>query len=586
MADTPLALVRQALAQDGLDGWIVPRTDQYQGEYVSARDERLAWVTGFTGSAGTAVVLADQAWLFVDGRYTIQAAQEVAGSGITVRPLADKPMSEVLSAELPAGTRLGYDPWLHTADQVKKLNAACAKAGAALIEMPANPVDRLWLDRPAAPQGPVFAHPVAFAGMEWRDKLSQVAAKMQADALLVADPSVLAWLLNIRGGDVPYTPLALGRALVYAEGPVAQVFMDPAKISGELAAAFSPIVTFLPEPELENRLRALSGRTVQVDLAQAPARLVNVLRQAGADVVKGDDPALDLRAAKNPVELDGMRAAHRRDGAAMVQFLAWLDQHPQSDELQVAEVLEGLRASQDHFQGLSFPTIAGFGANGAIVHYRSSAASNRAFQPGGLLLLDSGAQYRDGTTDITRTMAIGSPSEEQRRRFTQVLQGHIALARAVFPKGTSGSQLDVLARQSLWADGVDYEHGTGHGVGSFLSVHEGPQRVGKSGNSVALVPGHVLSNEPGYYKQGHFGIRLENLIAVVEAPPVPGGELTLYGFEVLTLVPFDLTLVDARLLNVTERMWLNAYHERVRQIIEPRVDEPASLWLRQATRPI
>ena len=586
MVLTPLALLRQALAQDGLDGWIVPRTDQYQGEYVPECDERLAWVTGFTGSAGTAVVLADQAWLFVDGRYTIQAAQEVAGSGIEVRPLADKPMSDVLAAELPAGTRLGYDPWLHTADQVKKLNAACTKAGAALIETPANPVDRLWLDRPAPPQVPAYAHGVAFAGMEWREKLSLVAAKIQADVLLVADPSVLAWLLNIRGGDVPYTPLALGRALVYADGPVAQVFMDPAKISGELAAQFSPIVSFLPEPELEARLHALSGRKVQVDTAQAPARLVNVLQQAGAELIKGVDPALDLRAAKNPVELNGMRAAHRRDGAAMVQFLAWLDQHPASDELQVAEVLEGFRASRDHFQGLSFPTIAGFAANGAIVHYRSSPASNRTFQPGGLLLLDSGAQYLDGTTDITRTMVIGSPSDEQRRRFTQVLQGHIALARAIFPKGTTGSQLDVLARQSLWADGVDYEHGTGHGVGSFLSVHEGPQRVGKSGNIVALVPGHVLSNEPGYYKQGHFGIRLENLIAVVEAPPVPGGELILYGFEVLTLVPFDLALVESRLLSVTERMWLNTYHDRVCQSIEPLVDAATARWLRNATRPI
>ena len=584
--ETRLAALRSILASRHVDGFIVPRTDEFQGEYVAANAERLAWLTGFTGSAGQAVVLPGQVWLFVDGRYTIQAVNEVAGLPIQVRHLAQKPMMDVLAAEVPAGTRLGYDPWLHTPDQVAQLTAACTLAQAHLVAVAGNPVDEAWRDRPAPPQAPLRLHPVEFAGKPWRQKLTEVAAELAEDALLVSDPTVLAWLLNLRGGDVPYTPLALGRAILRKSGPRVQVFMDTAKIPAGVMDSFGGVVTFHDPDRLVPALADLAGLRVRVDGAQVPFAVLQALDHAGAKPVKGSDPGVALRAVKNPVELAGMRAAHRRDGAAMVRFLAWLAQQTDTDELRLTDKLEQLRAENQYFQDLSFPTIAGFGPNGAIVHYRSSPATNRVLTQGGLLLLDSGAQYQDGTTDITRTIAIGPSGEEERRRYTQVLRGHMALAQAVFPVGSTGSQLDVLARLPLWVDGVDYDHGTGHGVGSFLSVHEGPQRIAKAGNSVALKPGHVLSNEPGYYKAGHFGIRLENLVTVVTAPAPAGAELALLGFETLTLVPFDTSLIEASLLSPIERIWLNAYHARVQAEITPLLDPATAQWLRQATRAI
>ena len=586
IAVSPLSALRAELAARQLDGLVVPHADEYQGEYVSADAERLAWLTGFTGSAGTAVVLADRAWLFVDGRYTIQAANEVAGQPIRVMHLADKPMNEVLAEELPDGTRLGFDPWLHSPDQVAQLTKVCQRAGAVLVPVESNPVDAVWHNRPAPPQAPVELHPLTFAGRDWTDKVAAVIGGLDADALLVCDPAALAWLLNIRGGDVPFTPLALGRAILRVDGPKIDVFMDPAKLSAEIVSGFGPAVGFKAPAEMATALQGLSGLRVLVDGTQAPYALLDLLERAGAVVVKGTDPCIALRAEKNEIELAGTRAAHRRDGAALVRFLAWLAQQTDVDELQVADQTRALRAQGQYFRDLSFPTIAGFGPNGAIVHYRSSPATNRPLTAGSFLLLDSGAQYLDGTTDITRTIAIGAVGAEERRRYTQVLKGHMAVARARFPKGTSGSQLDVLARMALWADGVDYDHGTGHGVGSYLSVHEGPQRIAKVGNGVALKPGHILSNEPGYYKAGHYGIRLENLLAVVEVPPPAGAERPLLGFEVLSLVPFDLSAIDAALLTADEVSWLNAYHARILAEIAPLVDPDAACWLAAATRPI
>lgn len=585
-AASPLTALRAELTRRQLDGFVVPKADEFQGEYIAPDAERLAWVTNFTGSAGTAVILADRAWLFVDGRYTIQAAQEVAGQNIDVRVLSDQPLYEILGQELSAGLRLGYDPWLHSADQVEHLHQACARAKAQLVAVETNPVDAVWLDRPAPPQAPLVVHPVEFAGRCWTDKVQDVLGRMNEDALILPDPSTLAWLLNIRGQDVPFTPLALGRAILYRQGARVEIFMDPAKVPPPIAADFGPNVQFKSPADLPQSLQNLSGQKVRIDGAQAPAALLALLEQAQAVIIKDSDPCIALRAEKNAVELAGARAAHRRDAAALVRFLAWLETAQNVDELQVAEITFTLRAQGRYFRDLSFPTIAGFGPNGAIVHYRSTAATNRPLTQGSFLLLDSGAQYLDGTTDITRTIAIGPVGAEERKRYTQVLKGHIAVARAVFPTGTSGSQLDVLARLALWADGVDYDHGTGHGVGSYLSVHEGPQRISKIGNRIALKPGHILSNEPGYYKAGHYGIRLENLLAVVEMPHPPGAERSLLGFEVLTLVPFDRNAIVPKLLTPTEIDWLNGYHARIQKEIGPLVDGDAAQWLTRATTAI
>ena len=408
MTLSPLAALRAELASRSLDGFVVPRADEYQGEYVAANAERLAFVTGFTGSAGTAVILADRAWLLVDGRYPIQAEQEVAGQPIQVRLVSDKPVTEVMAELLTAGLRLGYDPWLHSSDQVTRLRQACDKAGAVLVTVDSNPVDAVWVGRPGPPLAPVVLHPIEFCGRSWRDKLADVVSKLDEDALILTDPAALMWLLNIRGGDVPFTPLALGRAILHRDGPSVQVLMEAGKVPVDVRHSFGEIVTFHAPQDLVEIVQALSGKKVRIDGGQAPAALLTLLEQAGGVVVKGADPCTALRAEKNAVELAGTRAAHRRDGVALVRFLAGLEQRSDLDELKVAELTLSLRAQGEHFRDLSFPTIAGFGPNGAIVHYRSTPATNLPLSPGGLLLLDSGAQYLDGTTDVTRTIAIGA----------------------------------------------------------------------------------------------------------------------------------------------------------------------------------
>ncbi len=588
-----LDALRTELARRGLSGFMVPRADEHQGEYVPPSAQRLAWLTGFTGSAGAAVVLRDCAAIFVDGRYTLQVQAEVDCARFQVRHLIEQPPARWLGETLAAGDRLGIDPWLHTADQVETLKNACERCGAELVVCADNPLDAVWLDRPPPPLAPVEVWPDAVAGRGAADKLAEIAGALAADRLdaaVLTSPESVAWLLNLRGGDVAYTPLPLSFAIVHRDGSV-DLFIDGRKVPAGVPALLGAGVRLAQPAALDIALDRLGrdGKRVRVDAAMAPFRVVERLRRSGARVDRGSDPCALPRACKNAIELEGSRAAHRRDGAAMVRFLAWLAAEVKGggvDELTAAARLEAFRRDGEHFRGLSFPTISGAGANGAIVHYHSTAATNRPLAPGELYLVDSGAQYLDGTTDVTRTVAIGAPGDEERRRFTLVLKGHIALAAAVFPAGTTGSQLDVLARRALWAEGLDYDHGTGHGVGAFLSVHEGPQRISKVGNSVALRPGMIVSDEPGYYKAGAYGIRIENLIAVTDVPAPPGAERPLRGFEILTLVPIDRTLIDPGLLDAGELAWLNAYHARIAAEIAPSVEPAARHWLEAATRPL
>ncbi len=583
-----LEALRAELLHRKLDGFVVPRADEHQGEYVAPRARRLEWLTGFSGSAGMAVVLKERAAIFVDGRYTLQVRAEVDTVRFEPMHLIDEPPGRWLGEVLRKGQRIGFDPWLHTPDQVDTLRHGCDRAGADLVPCETNPVDTLWTDRPGPPLAPVVPHAVEHAGRAAADKRADVAtilAEERIDAAVLSDPASVAWLLNIRGDDVEFTPLPLCFAILHADARV-ELFLDPAKPSAGLAAHLGPEVAIRPPAELPAALDALTDRLVRIDRATAPFAVAERLRAAGARVDRAADPCALPKACKNEVELAGARAAHRRDGAALVRFLAWLDGREGVDELAAADRLEDFRRRGELFRGLSFPTIAGAGPNGAIVHYRSTPATNRRLEKGALFLLDSGAQYLDGTTDVTRTVAIGPAGDEERRRYTLVLKGHIAVSTALFPAGTAGHQLDVLARAALWSEGLDYDHGTGHGVGSFLSVHEGPQRISKSGVlPVALKPGMILSNEPGYYKTGAYGIRIENLVAVAEAD-VPGAERGMLRFETLTLVPYDRALIDAALLTAGERAFVDAYHARVAAEIGPLVDTATRAWLDRATAPL
>ncbi|MBX6323321.1 MAG: aminopeptidase P family protein, partial [Rhodospirillaceae bacterium] len=526
-----LAALRAELGRRGLAGFIVPRADEHQGEYVPSRAERLAWLTGFTGSAGLAVVLADRAAIFVDGRYTLQVRDQVDTDLFETRHLMDEPPDEWMAAHLPAGGRLGYDPWLHTADALRRLAKGAARARAELVPCADNPVDAVWADQPPPPIAPVVAQELRFTGRDSADKRGEVAGRLKEKGLaaaVISAPDSIAWLLNIRGADVPRTPLPLAFATIDAEGAV-DLFIDRRKLVPGLETWLGNGVAVRAPEELGEALDAL-GRArarVLVDSATAAVWLPDRLRAAGAEVVEDEDPCALPKARKNAAELEGARAAHRRDGAAVARFLAWLDGAAADGgltEIEAAERLHAFRRENDLFRDLSFDTISGAGPNGAIVHYRVTPQTNRRLRPGELYLIDSGAQYLDGTTDITRTVAIGAPTAEMRDRFTRVLKGHIALATVRFPAGTTGSQLDTLARAALWQAGLDYDHGTGHGVGSYLGVHEGPQRISKIPNRVALQPGMIVSNEPGYYKAGAYGIRIENLVTVVPCEAPAGAE--------------------------------------------------------------
>lgn len=584
-----LSAFREEIMQRGLAGFIVPRGDSQQNEYVAPSEERLAWLSGFTGSAGLAIVTIREAALFVDGRYTLQAAQQVDTAAWSVAPLADPPPEQWLTQHIQAGERFGFDPWLHTTAAAERLAAACEKAGAELVAVEDNPVDAVWRERPAPPLGLVKVHPPEFAGESEVDKLARIRAEMARlglDALMLSDSHAVAWTFNIRGADVAHTPLPLSYALLPKDGRPA-IFIDSRKLSNEARAHLANHADISGPEALLPTLTdtATGGAVIGLDNATAADMLSRTITAAGGIARRITDPVTQLKAIKNATEISGARTAHRRDGAALARFLAWIDREAPSGaltEIDAVEALESFRRDTGALKDVSFPTISGTGPNGAIVHYRVTRRSNRRIKPGDLLLIDSGAQYEDGTTDVTRTIAIGAPTPEMRDRFTRVLRGHIAVARAIFPDGTHGVQIDTLARQFLWQAGLDFEHGTGHGVGSYLSVHEGPARISKLGH-VPLRRGMILSNEPGYYKTGAYGIRIENLELIVEAT-IDGAEKPMDTFETLTLAPIDRRLIDTAQLSAQEHAWIDDYHARVRREIKPLIDdEAAKVWLDAAT---
>jgi Xaa-Pro aminopeptidase len=587
-----VAALRVELSRHGLDGFVLPRADKQQNEYVPPSEERLKWLTGFSGSAGVAVVLKDRAALFVDGRYTLQARDEVDTSIFSIEHLIDSPPSAWLENNLAAGAKLGYDPWLHTVAGAEKLAKACTAAGAELTPVEPNPIDAIWTDRLPPPLGPVVLHDLRFAGETAASKLARVQAEVvkgKADALLVSDAQAVAWSFNIRGGDVAHTPLPLAFALLPREGRPA-LYVDGRKLGNEARHALEELADVREEPALTTDLAALAraGKKVRLDEATAADAFAKIVSKSGGKILRGPDPIALMKAVKNATEIEGARAAHRRDAVAIARFLAWFDREAPNGkltEIDAVAALETFRRESGALKDVSFPTIAGAGPNGAIVHYRVTRASNRRIFPGELFLIDSGAQYEDGTTDITRTIAVGRPSKEMRENFTRVLKGHIAIARAVFPEGTTGAQLDSFARQYLWAAGLDFDHGTGHGVGSYLSVHEGPTRISKLGTT-PLKRGMILSNEPGYYKTAAYGIRIENLVLVAEGPAPAGAEKPLDAFETLTLAPIDLRLIEPRLLTAEEIAWIDAYHAGVRDSLVPLADAETRAWLKQATRPV
>jgi Xaa-Pro aminopeptidase len=584
-----VAALRAELKRRGVDGFIVPHADRHQSEYLPPSEERLAWLTGFTGSAGNAVILADRAVLFTDGRYILQAREQTDPSLFTIEHMVEKPLGEWLEHNLPAGAKLGYDPWLHTTGNIEKLGKACATAAAMLVAMEPNPIDAIWKDRPPPPLGAVVLHDVRYAGEDASAKLARIRdelKKLRADTLVVSDPPALAWAFNIRGADVTHVPVALDFAIIGIEGRPA-VYLDGRKLTNETRHALEQIADVREPAAFVSDLEAhAAGKNrVRLDQATAADALVRIVMQGGGLPLRGPDPIAGMKAVKNAAEIEGARAAHLRDGAALTKFLAWFDREAPGGkltEIDAVEALESFRREGGLLKDVSFSTIAGSGPNGAIVHYRVTRKTNRRISPGEIFLIDSGGQYQDGTTDVTRTVIVGEPTAEMRDRFTRVLKGHIAIACAVFPEGTTGAQLDSLARMDLWAAGLDFDHGTGHGVGSYLSVHEGPARISKLGTA-PLKPGMILSNEPGYYKTGAYGIRIENLVLVVAAPQVEGAEKKLEAFETLTLAPIDRRLIDIKSLTPDEILWLDRYHGRVRAALTPLVDPPTKAWLDRAT---
>ncbi len=587
-----LPLIRAEMAAQGLDGFLIPHEDEHQNEYLPDANERLAWATGFTGSAGAAVVLGDTAAVFSDGRYTLQLAAQTDAELFERRDLGDGGVPAYLAAAVKPGQVVGYDPRLHSPDQLARMQASTARAGATLKAVDVNPVDQAWRDRPTQPLAAVQPQPMAFAGEDSDSKRARVGrdlAQAGAQAAVLTAPASIAWLFNLRGGDVIRSPLPLGQAILRADG-TGRLFMDPRKLAApDMAAWLGNAVTMEHPDALEPALRELGGQQVLVDPAQSSAWYFDTLEAAGATVVRAADPCALPRAVKNAVEVEGARRAHIRDAAALARFLHWLATDAQAslpDEVEVVTRLEAFREATGALRDLSFDTIAGAGPNGAVVHYRPTHKTNRRVEPGQFLLVDSGGQYQDGTTDITRTLVIGEPSAQMRDRFTRVLKGHIALASVRFPAGTTGSALDALARQSLWSAGLDYDHGTGHGVGSYLGVHEGPQRIAKAANTTALEPGMIVSNEPGYYETGAYGVRIENLQVVTAAEPIPGGDRPMLGFETLTLAPIDRRAIDVSLLEAGERAWLDAYHAEVLAKVQSLVEPEVARWLEGACAPL
>jgi len=581
-----LAALRAELARAKLDGFLVPRADEHQNEYVAKCSERLAWLTGFTGSAGFAVVLASEAAIFVDGRYVIQLRGEIDAALFAPQDIAEAVPARWLADHAREGARVGYDPWVHTPAQIERFAKALESKKITLVALEKNPIDACWYDRPAPPMGAISLYPPRLAGASVKTKLARIRKGLgDAGALLISDPHSLAWMFNIRGTDVAHTPIALCFALAPKAGRPS-LYVDDAKLSEKTRAALEKFLDIVSPSDLPADLvkAGARGATMLFDAATVPVKLVEVFRGAGGTPRVSDDPIALPKAIKNAAELAGARAAHVRDGAALTRFLAWFDTEALTGrltEIGAAQALETFRREGGDLRDISFPTISAFGPHAAIPHYRVSDKSNLNIGRG-VYLVDSGAQYQDGTTDVTRTVVVGRATKALREHFTRVLKGHIAIARAVFPKGVSGAQIDAFARRSLWEAGLDFDHGTGHGVGAYLSVHEGPQRISKLGTT-PLEPGMILSNEPGYYRAGEYGIRLENLV-IVEKREILGGDRDMRGFETITLAPFDLNLVQPKLLTPEEAAWLDAYHARVRRELSPLMDAKTQAWLRGATR--
>ena len=590
-----LKALREQLKANSLDGFVVPLTDEHMSEYVGSYAQRLAWLTGFEGSAGSAVVLPEEAAIFVDGRYTLQVRQQVSANEWSYQSVPETSTTDSLKEHAPEGGRIGYDPWLHTRDWVAKAKEALASRGAELVAVARNPIDEIWKDRPEASKAHLVVQPDQYAGKSGAEKRTEIGdwlTKHHADAAVLSALDSIAWAFNIRGQDVTHTPVALAYALVHADG-TSDLFVASEKIGPEVRQHLGNGVRLHERAEFETALADLKGKTVVVDPERAVAAIFEALERAGAKIVTMRDPTILPKAIKNPAEISGQKAAQERDGAVISRFLHWIDQEAPGgdiDELKASDHLEALRRENSELRDLSFDSISGAGPNGAIVHYRSSEKTNRKLEKGTLYLIDSGGQYVDGTTDITRTVPIGEPTAEMKDRFTRVLKGHIAIATAVFPKGTRGSQLDSFARRPLWEAGLDYAHGTGHGVGSFLSVHEGPQRISpvgssQSGGDEPLQAGMILSNEPGYYKTGEYGIRIENLVLVVERE-IEGAEKPMLGFETLTFAPIDRRLIEVEMLDPEELIWLNCYHAHVLAKIGPNLQGADLDWLCKACAPI
>ena len=587
-----VARLRELMARLRVDAVLVPHADEYQNEYLPPCSARLAWLTGFTGSAGLAVVARKAAALFVDGRYILQAPKQVDTKIFAVLQVPAAKPSDWIGKQLKSGSVLGFDPKLHAPATIEELAKELSTKPIKLKALSSNLVDRVWgRERPGPPQGVVVPHPLEYAGKPAKEKLAELQATLKKDgqdAAVLTAPDSIAWLFNIRGSDVAHNPVVLAFAIVPASGK-AELFIDAAKIGPEAKAHLAPLARISEPGALESRLSALKQADKRVRVSPGAAVwFTRKLSGGKARVIRAADPCVLPKARKNATEIAGARAAHRRDGMALARFLSWLDRAAESgglDEITAARQLETLRSETQALKEISFDTISGAGPNGAIVHYRVTTASNRKLKADELYLVDSGAQYLDGTTDVTRTVAIGEPAREMQERFTFVLKGHIAIATARFPKGTRGVDLDPFARRALWEAGLDFDHGTGHGVGSYLSVHEGPQGIGKQA-MVALEPGMIISNEPGYYKTGGYGIRIENLVLVREPETIAGGEREMMRFETLTLVPIDRRLVAPELLSPAELDWLNAYHARVREMIGPELGPADRAWLEQATAAI
>ena len=590
-----LKALREQLKADQLDGFVVPLTDEHMSEYVGSCAQRLAWLTGFEGSAGSAVVLPQEAAIFVDGRYTLQVRSQVDGKDWSYQSVPETSVADWLKDHAPQGARIGYDPWLHSRDWVRKATEALAARGAELVAVEQNPIDKVWPDRPEASKAHLAVQPEKYTGRSSADKRQEIAdwlTAQGADAAVLSALDSIAWAFNVRGQDVSRTPVALAFALVRSDG-TADLFVNPEKISPEVRQHLGNGVRLHDRNAFEAALRELKGQTVAVDPERAVAAIFEALDKAGAKVIPVRDPTILPKAIKNAVEIAGQKSAQYRDGAAIARFLRWVEtEAPKGnvDELKASDRLEALRREDPELRDLSFDSISGAGPNGAIVHYRSSEKTNRKLEMNSIYLIDSGGQYLDGTTDITRTVVVGEPTDEMRDRFTRVLKGHIAVATAVFPKGTRGTQLDSFARRPLWEAGLDYAHGTGHGVGSFLSVHEGPQRISPAGSAQAggdepLRAGMILSNEPGYYKTGEYGIRIENLVLVVDKP-IEGAEKETLGFETLTFAPIERRLVDVSMLSDAELGWLNNYHADVLEKIGARLEGEDKTWLERQCAPL